>query len=86
MAVFEQRRRPTTLIITHIQCSAEFAPDSLTTIHTLAYLALVTHMKTGWINNPQVDLMTLKLSAHTCPKRFYKDTPTEFKSLQLPSS
>ena len=62
-------------------------PDSLTTIHTWAYLALVTHMKFGLTNDPQVALMTLKLSAHRCPLRLSKDTPTQsLKALKLPSS
>ena len=33
-------------------------PDSLTTIHTWAHLDLATHMKTSWVNEPQVALMT----------------------------
>ena len=60
--------------------------DSSTTIHTWAHLALATHMKTGWTNDPHVALKTLKLRAHMCPKRLCKDTPTQLKSLQLPSS
>ena len=32
---------------------------SLTTIHTCSHLALETHMRASWINNPQVALMTL---------------------------
>ena len=35
------------------------SPDSLTTIHTWAYLALATHMKAGYVTYPQVALMTL---------------------------
>ena len=38
--------------------------DSQTTIHTWAHLALATHMKAGSANDPQVDLMSLKLSSH----------------------
>ena len=53
------------------------SPDSLTTIHTCAHLVLATHMKAGWVNNPQVALTPLKLRAHTCPKRPWKDTPTQ---------
>ena len=41
------------------------SPDSLTTIHTWTYLALGTHMKALWVNDPQVGLTTLKLRAHT---------------------
>ena len=43
------------------------SPDSLTTIHTLAHLALATHMKASTVNDPQVALTTLKLRAHMCP-------------------
>ena len=31
---------------------------SLTAIHTWAHLALATHMKANWVNNPQVALTT----------------------------
>ena len=37
--------------------------ESLTTIHTWAHLALTTHMKAGWVSNPQVAPMTL-ISTH----------------------
>ena len=43
------------------------SPESLTTIHTWAHLALATHMKDGLINDTQVALTTLKLRAHMCP-------------------
>ena len=42
-------------------------PNSLTTIHTWAHLAIATNMRAGWVNDRQVGLMTLKLRAHTCP-------------------
>ena len=35
------------------------SPNSLTTIHTWAHLALATHMKASWVNNPHVSLTTL---------------------------
>ena len=34
--------------------------NSLTTIHTRARIALATHMTAGWVNNPQVAVMTLR--------------------------
>ena len=37
---------------------------SLTAIYTWDHLAITTHMKASWVNNPQVALMTLKLKAH----------------------
>ena len=51
--------------------------DSLTTFHTWAHLALVTHMNAGLTNDPQTALTTLKLGAHTCTSRLCKDTPTQ---------
>ena len=57
------------------------SPDSLSTIHTWAHLAIATHMKAGWA------FMWVKLGAHTCPHRLCKDTPTQcLKASQLPSS
>ena len=35
------------------------SPDSLTTIPTWAHLALETHMKANWVNDPQAALTTL---------------------------
>ena len=40
---------------------------SLTTIHTWPHLALTAHMKVGWVNDPQVALMTLKIRTHIRP-------------------
>ena len=45
------------------------SPDNLMSIHTWAHLALTTHMKAGWVNNPQVALTSLK--------RLFKDTPPQ---------
>ena len=53
------------------------SPDSFTTIHTWAHLALATHVKASWVNNPQVAMTTLKLRAHMCPWLLSKDTPTQ---------
>ena len=44
-----------------------FLPRHLTTIHIRAHLVLATHMKVGWVNDPQVTLMTVKLRSHMCP-------------------
>ena len=52
-------------------------PDSLTTIHTRANQALATHMKAGWVHDPQVALTTLKLRAHKYPERVCEDTRTQ---------
>ena len=43
------------------------SPDILTTIHSWDHLALASHMKAGWVKDPQVALMTLKLRDHTRP-------------------
>lgn len=40
------------------------SPHSLTAIHTWDHLAITTHMKASWVNNPQVAQMTLTLRAH----------------------
>ena len=40
------------------------SPDSLLTIHTWDHLAQATHMKAGWVKDPQVALMILTLRAH----------------------
>ena len=61
-------------------------PDNLTTIYTLAHLALATHMKAGWVSDPQVALTTLKLRANVSVTTLWGHSHTEFKSLQLPSS
>ena len=51
--------------------------DSLSTIQIWAHLALTSYMKADWVDNSQVDLTTLILSAHTWPWWLCKDTPTE---------
>ena len=66
-----------TTVFTYHPPTWVLSPGSLTTIHTWAHLALVTHTKASWTNYPQVALMTLKLSAHTCPWWICKDTPTQ---------
>ena len=65
MLVFEQRRWTKTLLTTPLQFSTEFPLQ--TVIHTCAHLALATHLKASWVNDPQVALKTLKLRAHMCP-------------------
>ena len=39
------------------------SPDSLTTIHTWAHLALATHMRADLKNDPQVALTIVKLKS-----------------------
>ena len=43
------------------------SPDILKNIHAWVQLALETHLKAGFTNDPQVSLTSLKLKAHTCP-------------------
>lgn len=53
--------------------SSDFPPlTTIPTIHTWAHLVLATHMKAGWIDDPQVVLTTLKVRGYTC-----KDTSTQ---------
>ena len=53
------------------------SPDSSTEIPTRTHLALTTPLRTSLTNSTQMALTTLKLRAHMCPYRFYKDTPTQ---------
>ena len=58
---------------------------ALTTIHTRVLLALTTHVKTGWANNPQVALMTLRTHPHRVRKLAtpFQSIRTEEGSLEL---
>ena len=62
----------------------DMKPDSLTTTHTCALLALATHKKAGWVDDPQVSLVPLPVKSSRVLNDFIGTLPHRILKLSPP--